>query len=99
MIPDTKHRDINIRVQLGMSASDVVLFTSDNFVASFLGAHLAGIGRAGIVKVLGVMNLAQPVKEDHYEEIDRRILLPCIKKFQDQSMQAAICMQFLKKSQ
>ena len=24
MIPDTKHRDINIRVQLGMSVSDSV---------------------------------------------------------------------------
>ncbi|CAF1311457.1 unnamed protein product [Rotaria sordida] len=70
MIPDTKHRDINIRVQLG--------------------AHLAGIGRAGVAKIFGTMNIPPPVKEDHYEEIDRKLLLPCIKKFQHQSMQAAI---------
>ncbi|CAF3823104.1 unnamed protein product [Rotaria sp. Silwood1] len=74
MIPDTKHRDINIRVQL----------------ASFLGAHLAGIGRAGVAKIFGAMNIVPPVKEDHYEQIDRRLLLPCTKKFQHQSMQAAI---------
>ncbi|CAF4577882.1 unnamed protein product [Rotaria sp. Silwood2] len=74
MIPDTEHRDINIRVQL----------------ASFLGTHLAGIGRAGVAKIFGAMNLAPPVKEDHYEEIDRKLLLPCIKKFQHESMQAAI---------
>ncbi|CAF4741540.1 unnamed protein product, partial [Rotaria sp. Silwood2] len=59
-------------------------------IASFLGAHLAGIGRAGLDKIFGVMNIPPPVKEDHYEEIDRRLLLPCIKKFQHQSMQAAI---------
>ncbi|CAF5032274.1 unnamed protein product [Rotaria sp. Silwood1] len=74
MIPDTKHRDINIRVQL----------------ASFLGAHLAGIGRAGVAKIFGAMHIPRPVKEDHYEEIDRKLLLPCIKKFQHQSMEAAI---------
>ena len=35
------------------------------------------------------MNIAPPVKKDHYEEIDR-ILIPCSKKFQDKLMQAAI---------
>ncbi|CAF3158003.1 unnamed protein product [Rotaria sp. Silwood2] len=59
-------------------------------ITSFLGTHLAGIGRAGVAKIFGVMNLAPPVKEDHYEEIDRKLLLPCIKKFQHESMQAAI---------
>ncbi|CAF1300197.1 unnamed protein product [Rotaria sp. Silwood1] len=70
VIPHTKHRDINLRVQLG--------------------AHLAGIGRTGIAKVFGAMNIAPPEKEDNYEEIDKGFLLPCIKKFQNKSMQAAI---------
>ena len=58
---------------------------------------MAGIGRAGVAKIFGAMNIAPPVNEDYYEEIDRRLLLPCIKKFQHQSMQAAICMYFVKK--
>ncbi|CAF3602511.1 unnamed protein product [Rotaria sp. Silwood1] len=70
MVPDTKHRDINIRVQLG--------------------AYLSGISHAGVAKIFGAMNVPPPVQEDHYEEIDRRLLLPCIEKFQHQSMQAAI---------
>ena len=45
--------------------------------------------------MFGAMNIAPPTKEDHYEEIDR-ILLPCIKKFQDELMQAAICKYFCK---
>ena len=40
------------------------------------------------------MNIAPPVKEDHYEEITRKLLLPCIKKFQYESVQAAICKHF-----
>ncbi|CAF1373293.1 unnamed protein product [Rotaria sp. Silwood1] len=48
------------------------------------------IGRAGVAKIFRAMNIVPPVKEDHYEEIDRRLLLPCTKKFQHQSMQAAI---------
>lgn len=58
---------------------------------------MAGIGRAGMAKVFGAMNIAPPVKEDHYEKIDKEVLLPCIKKFQDESMQAAICKHFAKK--
>ncbi|CAF4449951.1 unnamed protein product [Rotaria sp. Silwood2] len=59
-------------------------------ITSFLGAYLSGIGHAGVAKIFGAMNVPPPVQEDHYEEIDRRLLLPCIKKFQHQSMQAAI---------
>ncbi|CAF2967783.1 unnamed protein product [Rotaria sp. Silwood2] len=53
-------------------------------------SHLAGIGRTGIAKIFAAMNIALQPKEDHFEEIDKRILLPCIKKFQNESMQAAI---------
>ena len=56
---------------------------------------MAGIGRAGVTTMFGAMNIAPPLKEDHYEEIDRT-LLPCIKKFQDESMQAAIAKHFCK---
>ena len=42
------------------------------------------------------MNIAPPVKEDHYEENNRKLLLPCIKKFQYESMQATICKHFYK---
>ena len=38
--------------------------------------------------MFGPMNITSPVKEDYYEEIDR-ILLPYIKKFQDESIQVA----------
>ncbi|CAF4757939.1 unnamed protein product, partial [Rotaria sp. Silwood2] len=44
----------------------------------------------GIAKIFAAMNIALQSKEDHFEEIDKRILLPCIKKFQNESMQAAI---------
>ena len=46
------------------------------------------IGHAGVTKTFGAMNIAPPVKENHYEEIDT-ILLPYIKKFQDELMQVA----------
>ena len=49
---------------------------------------MAGITHAGVTKMFGAMNITSPVNEGYYEEIDR-ILLPCIKKFQDESMQAA----------
>ena len=39
-----------------------------------LGAHLAGIGHAGVAKIFGAMNIPPPVKEYHYEEINRRLL-------------------------
>ncbi|CAF0911615.1 unnamed protein product [Rotaria sordida] len=56
----------------------------------YIRGHLAGIGRAGIVKAFGAMNVAPPVHEEYYEEIDKTLLLPCIKELQNQSMQAAI---------
>ena len=56
---------------------------------------MVGIGRAGVTKIFGAMNMAPPVKEAHYEGVDK-IFLPCIKKFQNESMQAAICKQFSK---
>ncbi|CAF3407301.1 unnamed protein product [Rotaria sp. Silwood2] len=52
-------------------------------------SHLVGIGCAGIAKVFGAMNIAPPPKEDHFEETDKRILLPWINKFQNESIQAA----------
>ena len=73
----------------------LIAVNSDNTIASFLDAHLAGIGRAGVTKMFGAMNITSPVKEDHYEEIDR-ILLPCIKNSQDESMQASIGKHFCK---
>ena len=57
---------------------------------------MTGIGRAGVAKTFWAMNIAPPVKEDHYEEINRKLLLPCIKKFQYKSMQAVICKHFCK---
>ena len=66
---------------------------SNNAIVSFLDAHLAGISHAGVTKMFVAMHIAPPVKEEHYEEIDR-ILLPSIKKFQDELMQAAICKYF-----
>ena len=74
----------------------LIQFSSDNAIASFLGAHLAGIGRAGVAKMFWAMNIAPPVKEDRYEEINRKLLLSCIKKFPYESMQAAICKHFCK---
>ena len=68
---------------------------SNDAIASFLGAHLAGNGRADVTKMFGAMNIAPLTKEDHYEKIDQ-ILLTCIKTFQDESMQAAICKHFCK---
>ena len=57
---------------------------------------MVGISRAGVAKMFWAMNIAPPVKEDHYEEINRKLLLPCIKKFQYESMQATICKHFYK---
>ena len=57
---------------------------------------MAGIARAGVAKTFWAMNIAPPVKEDQYEEINRKLLLPCIKKFQYESTQAAICKHFCK---
>ena len=105
VIPDTKHRDINIGVQLRTSVSDserstyLILFSCDNVITSFLGTHLAGTGRTGVAKMFGVMNIPPSVKEDHYEEIDRKLLLACIKQFQHETMLTAICMNFVKKMQ
>ena len=70
-------------------ATYFIAVNSNNTIAAFLDAHLAGIGHADVTKTFDAMNTTPSVKEDHYEEIDR-ILLPCIKKFQDELMQAAI---------
>ena len=57
---------------------------------------MAGISRAGVAKMFWAMNIAPPVKQDHYEEINRKILLSYIKKFQYELIQAAILKQFCK---
>jgi hypothetical protein len=57
-----------------------------NFLLS--GAHLSGVGRAGLCKLFGLMNIAPPIDEDHYTELDRN-LLPFVDQASNESMSTA----------
>ena len=58
-------------------------------VRSQIGGHLCGIRYAGLVKLMGAMNLTSPVQDHIYSKWDTNSLLS-IKSFSNRSMEKAV---------
>ncbi|CAF3053373.1 unnamed protein product, partial [Rotaria sp. Silwood2] len=58
-------------------------------VRSQIGGHLCGIRHAGLVKLMGAMNLPSPIQDERYSKWDRDLLI-MVKSFIGRSMKKAI---------
>ncbi|CAF1415536.1 unnamed protein product [Adineta steineri] len=58
-------------------------------VRSQIGAHLCGIKYAGLVKLMGVMNLPSPIHDERYSKWNKDLLIS-IKSLSDRSMRKAV---------
>ncbi|CAF3595071.1 unnamed protein product, partial [Rotaria socialis] len=58
-------------------------------VRSQIGGHLCGIRHAGLVKLMGVMNLPSPIHDERYSKWDRDLLI-MVKSFTGTSMKKAV---------
>jgi len=58
-------------------------------VRSQLGGHLCGIRYAGLVKLMGAMNLPSPIQDATYSKWDKSLLLS-VKSFSDRSMKKGV---------
>ncbi|CAF4080776.1 unnamed protein product [Rotaria sordida] len=58
-------------------------------VRSQIGGHLCGIRHAGLVKLMGAMNLPSPIQDQIYSKWDKN-LLSSIKSLSDRSMRKAV---------
>jgi len=58
-------------------------------VRSQIGGHLCGIRHAGLVKLMGAMNLPSPIQDQIYSKWDKN-LLSSIKSFSNRSMRKAV---------
>ncbi|CAF2838486.1 unnamed protein product [Rotaria sp. Silwood2] len=58
-------------------------------VRSQIGGHLCGIRHAGLVKLMGIMNLPSPIQDERYSKWDRDLLI-IVKSFTGRSMKKAV---------
>ena len=58
-------------------------------VRSQIGGHLCGIRHAGLVKLMGAMNLPSPIQDETYSKWDRNLLI-MVKSFTEKSMKKAV---------
>ncbi|CAF4183851.1 unnamed protein product [Rotaria sordida] len=58
-------------------------------VRSQIGGHLCGIRYAGLVKLMGAMNLPSPIQDERYSKWDKNLLIS-IKSFSNRSMRKAV---------
>ncbi|CAF4197707.1 unnamed protein product [Rotaria sordida] len=58
-------------------------------VRSQIGGHLCGIRYAGLVKLMGAMNLPSPIQNETYSKWDKD-LLPSVKSFSSRSMRKGV---------
>ncbi|CAF1188468.1 unnamed protein product [Rotaria sp. Silwood1] len=58
-------------------------------VRAQIGGHLCGVRHAGLVKLMGAMNLPSPIRDETYSKWDRN-LLQVVKKFSERSMKKAV---------
>ncbi|CAF3486716.1 unnamed protein product [Rotaria sp. Silwood1] len=58
-------------------------------VRSQIGGHLCGIRHAGLVKLMGAMNLPSTIQDERYSKWDKDLLVS-VKSFSDRSMKKAV---------
>ena len=83
---DTSKRDINVRSVIGKSILSSSLI--DNLIY-YLGANSAGIGHQGLVKLCAILNVPNPLDEDHFSATIND-LLPTFESYKLQSMKDAV---------
>ncbi|CAF1352682.1 unnamed protein product [Rotaria sordida] len=76
-------------ITIETSPKVVVSDRRDINVRSQIGSHLCGIRYAGLVKLMGAMNLPSPIQDQIYSKWEKNLLLS-IKSFSDRSMKKAV---------